>query len=261
MAELLVDLGNTRLKLARHDAGRLGRMIAREHRSSRRAMAASLRPFRCKVSEVVAVSVAGNALENALARAVHDELLRPLRFVRSTDRMRGMAVGYQEPWRLGADRWVAAVGGFRHTGSRAVVVVDAGTALTIDVVDATGRHRGGLIVPGPDMMVDALLTRTRGIRVRAAGTARSAKRSSTGLQVGRNTRDAIELGAAQAAAGLIDRVYADAVRTLRTRPVLLVTGGAAPNILRQLRTARARLVPDLVLRGLAEFVAAARKSR
>ncbi len=252
VSKLLVDIGNSRIKLARLTARRLGKMRAHEHRGSRVALGSALKPYRGKIDEVIAVSVAGERIERLLAAVMRRELGLPVRFVRSTTRVSGMRVGYSEPWRLGADRWVAAVGGYRVAKRRSVVVVDAGTALTIDVVARDGSHRGGIIIPGPRMMIDALLDRTQGIRARAAGIGSKSRRAAAGLNMGRNTRDAVDIGAALAAAALIDRVVADARVSLRARPALLMTGGAAPTIMPYLQS-RAAYVPDLVLRGLAEF--------
>ena len=68
----------------------------------------------------------------------------------------GVVNGYADPSLLGVDRWVAVVGAY-HRVRGAVVVADIGTAATIDVVAADGRHRGGYIVPGPRLMVASLL--------------------------------------------------------------------------------------------------------
>lgn len=249
MAKLLVDLGNTRLKIARSSVGRLHRMRAIEHRGSERRLAAALRASAGKVDEVVVVSVAGAALEGRLRRVVSRLLQVPIRFVRSTTAAAGVTIGYREPWRLGADRWVALVGARSVAArSRAVLVVDVGTAMTIDLVDGVGQHRGGAIVPGPELMMRALLTKTRGIRVRAAA---ARQQRSAGLFAD-NTRAAIEAGALHAAAGLIERAVLAARDLLGSRPQLVLTGGAADQLV-PLLNCPVELVPDLVLRGLARF--------
>jgi type III pantothenate kinase len=145
---------------------------------------------------------------------------------------------------------------------RPVLVANIGTALTLDAVAADGRHLGGAIAPGPSTMIDSLLNGTQGIRRRAQGarsrTARGARKQSAAGWSARgqkrifaaDTASALDAGAAHAAAALIDRAAANARIRLRTRPLLLLTGGgAAP--LRTYISTPARLVPDLVLRGLA----------
>jgi type III pantothenate kinase len=118
-----------------------------------------------------------------------------------------------------------------------------GTALTLDLVDAKGRHLGGAIVPAPSLMKHSLLAKTNGIRRRARGV------PSAGGFFARNTHAAIEQGARYAAAAVIDRAVVEARKVLGRVPLVLVTGGGAPAI-RGLIRARHVLVPDLVLQGL-----------
>src|SRR5699024_1677202 len=67
----------------------------------------------------------------------------------------GVKTKYRYPERLGADRWAAAVGAYAAS-KKAVCVVDCGSAITFDAVDSAGRHLGGLIVPGWNLMRSAL---------------------------------------------------------------------------------------------------------
>jgi type III pantothenate kinase len=152
---------------------------------------------------------------------------------------------YEQPWRLGVDRFAAAIGAHALMPKRAVCIVDVGTATTIDLIDARGVHRGGAIVPGPDLMVESLLQDTSGIRRRAASAA-----SASRTLFARNTRAAVEQGARYAIAAALDRAVEEARRLLGTEPCLIVTGGAAASILKLIRR-KHHLVPDLVLRGLA----------
>ena len=91
--------------------------------------------------------------------ACRETIGRPPEFASSTDTAAGVRNGYSNPAQLGVDRWLAVIGAF-HRHRDACCVVDAGTALTIDGVDATGQHLGGFIVPGPRLMVESLLTGT-----------------------------------------------------------------------------------------------------
>lgn len=118
--------------------------------------------------------------------------------------------------------------------------------MTIDLVDADGRHRGGVIIPGPTLMVETLLMRTHGIRRRArGGTAVVVGRSL----FGRSTRSGIVQGARHAAAATIDQAVQQAEGLVGRRPLVVLTGGGAPAV-RGLLHSHWVLVPDLVLRGL-----------
>src|SRR5208337_55868 len=115
--------------------------------------------------------VAGGAIERQIGAVARRAGWSPPRWVRSDARAAGIRNAYHEPWRLGVDRWVALIGARDFFPGHALLIVSVGTAMTIDLLDARGRHRGGLITPGPRLMIDALLERTAGIRRRAGGAA------------------------------------------------------------------------------------------
>jgi type III pantothenate kinase len=250
---LLVDIGNTRIKWARLVRGRLARQRAAPHagwtaRDFQAALAASLRG----VEAVQVVSVAGGRVDRAFTRAVRAASGLAPQFVASTRRAGGVVNGYREVWRLGADRWVAAIGAYAWPGRRGrpVCVVDVGTAMTIDLVDAHGRHQGGAIVPGPGLMVSSLLRETGGIRQRAGG--RRARRAVS--LFARSTREALDAGARHAVAALIDRARDEARIATGRSPRLLLTGGAAADVAPYLASPHV-VIDDLVLRGLAALAA------
>jgi len=200
VAVLLVDIGNTRIKWARLSGNHLRGSHAAAHSSwrtsdyARRLFGAS-QPERMLVS-----SVAGTQVSRALRRAARSAAI-PAHFVKVSRRAGGVTVGYADTWRLGVDRFLGAIGAHQLFPGVAVCVVAVGTAMTIDLIGADGRHRGGVIVPAPQLMVDTLLERTSGIRRRAQGGAAAA----SGL-FGRSTRAAIVQGSRYAAAALIDRL-------------------------------------------------------
>jgi type III pantothenate kinase len=124
-------------------------------------------------------------------------------------------------------------------------VVDVGTATTVDAVTGDGRHLGGFIVPGPRLMAASLLHGTSDLAAHAAASG-----GDGSAQFASNTRDAIERGAVVALAALADRSVDELAQLAGTRPLLLLTGGAAGLVAPYLRTP-ARHEPDLVLQGLA----------
>jgi type III pantothenate kinase len=242
---LLVDIGNTRMKWALLRGLRLSRMRARVHDGDPKVLEAIVRRAPRGVTRVVAVNVAGARFERALRAATRTRLgLRP-ELIRSTREACGVRNGYRETWRLGADRWVGVIGARALARARSAVVANAGTALTVDAVSAAGRHLGGAIIPGAAAMIGALIKGTNGIGKRARGNVASRRRLYAA-----DTASALAAGAQYAAAALIDRAVDEASRELRATPLLFLTGGAAPGLKAELRH-KARLVPDLVLRGLA----------
>ncbi|MEO7775693.1 MAG: type III pantothenate kinase [Steroidobacteraceae bacterium] len=245
MKLLLVDIGNTRLKWAVLADGMLGKQRALAMQGANaREFAKALGAMR-GVAAVVAVNVAGTSGEQLLRAALRLLQLPAPRMIRSTRRAGGVANGYPDAWRLGADRWVAVVGAHDLARGRPVCVADIGTAMTLDLVDAHGRHRGGQIVPGPELMRRSLLNDTGGIRRRAS----VALPRATGF-FARNTAAALQVGPTQACAALIDRSVQEARVLLGAKPLLLLTGGGAQGVARALRSSH-ELRQDLVLHGLA----------
>jgi type III pantothenate kinase len=251
MNTLLFDAGNSRFKWALVRSGRISPQRATE--------LAALDAFEAwladapAIDRVAGVNVAGPRLERrlrALLRA--SDQPRPV-FIGSTPAAAGVRNGYLRPGQLGADRWAAAIAAWHGSGCyRTVCAVSIGTAITIDLVDQDGHHRGGLIAPGPSLMLDSLLGRTADIAARAA---QDAGRRKAGMHplvppLSGATRSAIEEGCLAAAAGFIDRTINQLARQLKGRPVVYVTGGASREVVRRVRSA-CKPVDDLVLRGVA----------
>jgi type III pantothenate kinase len=246
VAVLLVDVGNTRIKWAHLADGRLGRGQAAVH-SGWHAADYARHLLGCggeTPKRMLVASVAGPLVKRALTSAARGARVKA-QFVRVPRHGGGVKVGYAEPWRLGVDRFVAAVGAHQLFRDTAVCVVGVGTAMTIDLIDAGGRHRGGVIIPAPELMVGTLLKNTHGIRRRARG----GENAGMGL-FGRSTRAGVVQGARYAAAALIDRAAWEAEALLERRPLVVLTGGEAPSV-RPLVLSACVGVPDLVLRGLA----------
>lgn len=255
MAQLLIDAGNTRLKYALLTGKRLGRAHAIDW-SPRSLQRAARRALRGRFERVLVCSVAGVTLERALRRAARWSGNPAPQFIRSTRRTAGVRNGYLQTWRLGADRWVAMLGARALYPGRALCVVDVGTALTLDLLDVHGQHRGGLLTPGPTLMVESLLRNTAGIRRRAGrlptyrGERRPAVSGRAAALFGRSTRAGLLAGSTVACAALIERALSEARAELRGRPRLLLAGGGAMQVAPLLRVPYAR-VDDLVLHGLA----------
>lgn len=255
---LLLDVGNTRVKWAllrgpyhrgvRFSAQGALELAALSGRGTElRRLIESLQPL----AGIEACNVAGPGVERRLKSIARAAGLQALRFRRSAHAAAGVRNAYAEPWRLGSDRWAALVGARAEHPGRALCLVAVGTAMTIDLLDAGGRHRGGSIIPGPELMIDSLLVRTAGIRRRAGG--RSASRATPAVKAtpfARDTRTAVIAGAVNAAAALVHEAMRAARALLRRPPLLILSGGAAAAIARQLRL-RYRREDDLTLRGLA----------
>ncbi|MGV8940627.1 MAG: type III pantothenate kinase [Lysobacter sp.] len=237
----LFDLGNTRLKCAPLMAdGRAGEVIAIDHRNG--ALAGAMdRHLPPSLDVAYLASVVDSVLRVEVLQALA-ERCRRISIARTQSRWGRFAIAYADPARLGVDRFLAMLAAQRDCRS-AVLVCGIGTALTVDLVDATGRHRGGRIAPSPTLMREALHERI--IQLPASG-------GSYG-EFGIDTLDALAAGCEGAALGLIGRSLVMAERELGMAPAVYLHGGGVPALLPQLPSAR--WVPQLVLDGLAQWAA------
>ncbi|MDH3714869.1 MAG: type III pantothenate kinase [Gammaproteobacteria bacterium] len=145
---------------------------------------------------------------------------------------------YDDPGELGADRWAALLGVHALYGSD-VCVIDCGTAVTMDVITAAGKHLGGAITPGLAAMRGALDRNTHQLTDAHA----------LPELLARNTRSGIQGGTLWGLAGAIDRLIDEAGRLSGLRPSCVITGGDAET-LRELLVHATELQPYLVLRGV-----------
>ncbi|HYM47083.1 MAG TPA: type III pantothenate kinase [Burkholderiaceae bacterium] len=251
---LLLDVGNSAIKWAElRDDGTLEHAQWQLHRSVADVASQLIDRWRGVTpgAAVVACNVAGADMVAAVESVVHTLALGRLHWLRAQRRFDGpisLVNGYRDPLQLGADRWHCMLGACSFA-ARPFVVVNAGTATTVDCVDTNGtdearfigRFVGGVIAPGVRLMLESLARETAGLL--AAGGAAAAFPD--------NTDAAIVTGVLDAQAGLVQQVWHRFAARLATPPRLVLTGGNAPAILARLSIEGAAIEHNLVLRGLA----------
>jgi type III pantothenate kinase len=244
---LCLDAGNSRLKWGLRDSAGWHAQGALDHlQIGELAGALPARPCR-----IVACNVAGEKVA-AQIEALAVGLAVPLDWLRSSASAGGVVNGYDNPAQLGADRWAALIGA-RGLHSGAALVVMAGTATTVDFLDAQGVFRGGLILPGLDLMRLALARNTAGLP-EACGVYR---------ELPTNTDDAIVSGCIAATVGAVERMAKQACRPhvgcecaeggLRrpaTADFLCLLSGGAADVLAPHLELPLRRINNLVLEGL-----------
>jgi type III pantothenate kinase len=237
---LAIDVGNSRLKWAlvgtrgvlAHGAvpnAEIGSLAVRDWQNMPRPVRA------------VGVNVAGEA---ARVR-VEGQLSRwrlGVEWITPTAEACGVRNGYEVPSQLGADRWASLVAArqrlLQDGPPRPAIVVNAGTAVTVDGLDADGLFRGGLILPNIRLMLRVLAENTAALKV----------------PPGRhepfptNTPDALYSGAVQAICGAIELARARLPHDGEPA-ACFVAGGVAPELAPHL-TAPVELVDNLVLEGV-----------
>lgn len=244
----LFDLGNTRLKCAPLRGDAVGNVDAVAHDrlddadadAVHAALDATLPP-RFDVAYVA--SVAREPLRVALLDAL-TRRCRRIELARTLPALDGLRIAYAEPARLGVDRFLAMLGARRHDAG-ALLVCGVGTAVTLDLVDATGRHIGGRIAPSPDLMRESLHARAPHLPLQGGDWRDWAC----------DTDDALASGCLGAAAALVHEAHALARERIGGEVTLHMHGGGAQALLPALPDARMRAA--LVLDGLAAWACAA----
>jgi type III pantothenate kinase len=240
--KLFIDIGNTRLKWVLGAPGNWSRRgdIVLGAPDWVRTLDEAFRA--CPAPAGVWVASVSDAETNAtVARACENAWQCKARFLASTAACAGVRNGYDNPTALGVDRWAAMVAAYRQMAG-AVCVVSCGTAVTLDLVDRAGQHRGGVIVPGLALMRRALLSGTAGI---GSGEGRGTTVTAT------TTGDAVAGGTLQGLAGAIEHIVAAQRRVVGTSAPVVVTGGDAAALLPLLHLDHMSHAPDLVFNGLA----------
>jgi len=233
---LAIDCGNSRLKWGVHD-GTGWRASGLLDYAEADGFAGVFGAQRGVLRSVVA-NVAGTRIGEAIA-ATLAELGLPATWVRGEREQCGVRNGYADPHQLGADRWAALIGA-RSLHGGGCLVVNAGTATTVDVLDADGVFQGGIILPGVHLMRSVL----------ARNTALLPLADGVFAELPRDTADAIASGCLHAQAGAIERMYTQVANL--ADPLCLVGGGGAAALIPLLGMPR-RQVEHLVLEGLARI--------
>lgn len=230
MRLLLIDAGNTRIKWALADGAawlRSGAGLADELPQQFTGLD--------DIRQAWVSNVAGDAVAQQICAACTALPAQP-RFIAAREAQCGVRNGYSDPVQLGSDRWAALIAAW-HLVRGACLVVNSGTATTIDALSPEGEFVGGLILPGVDLMQRSLRDATA--RLQAAQMGEYAPFPL-------NTADALYSGALQASCGAIERQHA--LLCDSGAPVVL-SGGAAAALQDRLNVPL-RIVDNLVLQGL-----------
>lgn len=238
------DLGNTRCKWRLRDADNIvirGHLLTTESFSRLDLLLDLYRPL---IKRIWVVSVVGKDIEQSFMDWCQSSVGVDPEFARPSEFCAGAVNGYSEPSRLGADRWVGIVGGYNRLRNT-FILVSFGTAVTVDLVLQNGKHVGGFIAPGINLMLDSLRHGTYQVVLGKDPEAFS-------LQPGLTTAAAVYAALAAMMSGLIENAL---VRLSEIDPLhhaeIIFTGGDSSQFLPLYP--RAQQISDLVLDGLGYF--------
>lgn len=190
---------------------------------------------------VYIANVAGTEVADIVSQYSRANWNREPVFMAVSKNFHGLVNAYEDSRQMGVDRWMALVAGWSAYKDN-LCVVDFGTAITVDLVLADGRHLGGYILPGMQLMQDLLNRHTYGIKIDAG--------ESSGINPGRSTSECLGNGARLAVIALIERVVKESGKEYDCDFKCIITGGGA-DAFRGLLTLPFEHDQDLVLRGMA----------
>ncbi len=228
--KLLIDAGNTRVKWA---------FVANNKWLNSGALpidqVSELSQHLVDIRDTKQIWVSNVAGENVAQQIRGLSACRP-NFIAAREEQCGVHNGYADVAQLGSDRWAALIAAW-HLVGQACLVVNCGTATTVDALTAQGEFIGGLILPGVELMRQSLVGKTAQLKAELGEYAAFPQ----------NAADAIFSGAIQASCGAIQRQHA--VLNDNAAPIIL-SGGASAMLLPNLNGLPVRIVDNLVLQGL-----------
>jgi type III pantothenate kinase len=237
---LLVDIGNSRIKWGLSTQGGIVAQTAVSHHAEnwRKTVFSAwknlAKPQQLAVSCVANEEILAAVIE--LARCLWGEI--NVIIPKSSASIFGVRNAYQQPEKLGIDRWLCLIAA-KHYFPLPAWSIDCGTAITVDFLDSGGIHRGGLIAPGLNLMKKSLLQNTAALEF---------SNTQYALELAVQTDAAIFSGTLYAGIGLIEQ----AIKQRSGAAVLLLTGGAALAVSPYL-SCPVQIEQDLVLMGLSIF--------
>ncbi len=259
MSYLLIDIGNSYSKYALVDNNRLSSISHVKNSQFMDVLNSGALKTTERPKGVVLVSVIEKSLTNNIIDKLSKFFNCAVQQIKTSPIALGVTCGYTDYSLLGADRWVAMIAALswvkKSPQLEPVLVVDCGTVLTVDVVNAEGQHLGGWMMPGRLLMSQAL-------GQKASGILTGLEHSELDLQgnnaqqdepvIGKSTWQCVNAGGQLAEAGFITECLLQAEKLLGVAPLCILTGGGAKEIA-PLLTMRVEYVPELILNGLALF--------
>lgn len=239
--KLLLDIGNSSVNWAMEEGGqfKIDGAFRYDKDNFDNSLQDNLLSLQ-KPTQILIANVAGNKVFGRLEAWVKQQWQLECWQPSVSERFHQLKNSYINTQEMGIDRWLAMVAAWEKHQT-ALCVVGCGTALTIDSIDSQGNHLGGYIVPGIELMQQALITKTECINVPTD------KHAS--IDYAQNTQAAINNGAFFASTAMIDRAVMHLSEKLQTLPKCIIFGGMA-ELISPLLKDQFEHEPNLVLCGL-----------
>ena len=239
-SRLLIDIGNTQIKIGIWSENGLIKCSKCNQKNFRKVIG---KYKSTNFEQVVYVSVVSNHLENSINNYLEKTFcIKPVR-IKSSSSLLGVKNGYKYPSRLGDDRWCSIVGSY-NLFKKPLILVDCGTAISIDCVDSKARHHGGYILSGFDGYRSSFdqayhLKNIKDYKIK----------KFTKTSIAKETNQAIISGYIMMVNTVVERTYKDFSAKIKIKPIIIVTGSYGKEIL-SYSSLKLKHEPDLVLKSI-----------
>lgn len=238
MADCLIDSGNSRLKLARREPTGW-QMVATLDFDDPQLFERSQAILSDPSLERLFLASVSKGWRAERLNAILMPCRQPVTRIESMPKLGRLRTAYPHPKQLGVDRFLALLAASEL--AKDVLLMSFGTALTLDVLGADGRHHGGVIAPSPDFQWQSMRDYFPGL-FESPGRAQ---------RLADNTPDALATGIEHQILGMVERIIREAFKDGPAE--ILVSGGAAEPWMRILPRPN-NFVPDLLFQGMLRYI-------
>ncbi len=196
---------------------------------------------------VFAVCVAGQDICPVVSDWIKQHWQLDVEFLKTEKQFKELTNAYAQPEQHGADRWAGVVAAYQAFPDSSVCVIGAGTAITFDLVDKSGQHLGGYILPSYATMRASLMAETANVE-----SAFNMQYRQQGIPD--NTSDAVNQGLHRLIAAGVRDICQFAQEAMAGPVQIILTGGGAENILAYPDMPEMHHRPDLVMQGLYDIM-------
>lgn len=238
---LLLDIGNTRIKYAISDGEAILHAGAHVH-EKQWPLAISQIDLESgnDIEQCLIASVMSDEDNQLIAETLSNDCSLEANFLKTQKFQCGLENAYTNPDSMGVDRWLAMIAAWNAT-QRATLVIGCGTALTLDLIDDKGRHQGGYIIPGIQLMRNALRQNTAKVQANDS--------LMPDWYWGKSTEQCVNAGSLLSVISVIDRAIVNAEIDHVQGVECILSGGDAPLVQANLRK-KVIYQPDLVFQGM-----------
>ncbi len=239
---LLVDIGNSRSKYCSYNKAQLSKVDAIENGEF--TIDFFNRHF-TQATKIIVASVAKEQLTDTLALWCKEHEINFQR-IKSEKHKAQLISAYEKPEQLGIDRWLALVATSQLYPNESVLIIDAGTATTVDYLSPSGQHFGGWILAGINTLFSSIIERTTNVHAKTI--------VAPSLSFGLNTNDNVSNACWAATIGTINVAIEQAKFHCSTLDKIIITGGNAKSLQNLLSEKEITYIEDLVFYGLKAYI-------